>query len=69
VTGVDYHPSAPVSEKRAWQSTAHMIFQQFNLVPRVWIGVETCLHGTLNAASTLSHECSTHLPQDELFRP
>ncbi|MGV6849507.1 MAG: phosphonate ABC transporter ATP-binding protein [Marinibacterium sp.] len=39
--------------KRAWQSDCAMIFQQFNLVPRMDV-VSNVLHGTLNRQSTLA---------------
>ena len=39
--------------KRRWQSQCAMIFQQFNLVPRMDV-VSNVLHGTLNRRSTLS---------------
>ena len=39
--------------KRSWQSQCAMIFQQFNLVPRMDV-VSNVLHGTLNRRSTLS---------------
>lgn len=39
--------------KRAWQADCAMIFQQFNLVPRMDV-VSNVLHGTLNRRSTLS---------------
>ena len=39
--------------KRAWQSDCAMIFQQFNLVPRMDV-VSNVLHGTLNTRSTLA---------------
>jgi len=39
--------------KRQWQSQCAMIFQQFNLVPRMDV-VSNVLHGTLNRRSTLS---------------
>src|SRR6056297_2174249 len=39
--------------KRAWQSRCAMIFQQFNLVPRMDV-VSNVLHGTLNSRSTLA---------------
>ena len=39
--------------KRAWQSECAMIFQQFNLVPRMDV-VSNVLHGTLNKRSTLA---------------
>ncbi|MEM1066844.1 MAG: phosphonate ABC transporter ATP-binding protein [Pseudomonadota bacterium] len=41
------------SAKRAWQSECAMIFQQFNLVPRMDV-VSNVLHGTLNKRSTLA---------------
>ena len=40
-------------DKRAWQSECAMIFQQFNLVPRMDV-VSNVLHGTLNRRSTLA---------------
>ncbi len=40
------------SAKRHWQSQCAMIFQQFNLVPRMDV-VSNVLHGTLNRRSTL----------------
>ncbi len=40
-------------DKRSWQSQCAMIFQQFNLVPRMDV-VSNVLHGTLNRRSTLS---------------
>ena len=39
-------------EKRAWQSQCAMIFQQFNLVPRMDV-VSNVLHGLLNRRGTL----------------
>ena len=39
--------------KRAWQHDCAMIFQQFNLVPRMDV-VSNVLHGTLNRRSTLA---------------
>jgi len=39
--------------KRAWQARCAMIFQQFNLVPRMDV-VSNVLHGTLNRRSTLA---------------
>lgn len=39
--------------KRSWQSECAMIFQQFNLVPRLDV-VSNVLHGTLNQRSTLA---------------
>jgi phosphonate transport system ATP-binding protein len=41
------------ARKRAWQSDSAMIFQQFNLVPRMDV-VSNVLHGTLNRRSTLA---------------
>ena len=41
------------SDMRAWQSECAMIFQQFNLVPRMDV-VSNVLHGTLNRRSTLT---------------
>lgn len=40
------------ADRRAWQSQCAMIFQQFNLVPRLDV-VSNVLHGTLNRQSTL----------------
>ncbi|NIZ11203.1 phosphonate ABC transporter ATP-binding protein [Pseudooceanicola sp. HF7] len=40
-------------DKRAWQADCAMIFQQFNLVPRMDV-VSNVLHGTLNRRSTLA---------------
>lgn len=40
-------------EMRRWQSNCAMIFQQFNLVPRMDV-VSNVLHGTLNQRSTLA---------------
>jgi phosphonate transport system ATP-binding protein len=40
-------------DTRAWQSQCAMIFQQFNLVPRMDV-VSNVLHGTLNRRSTLA---------------
>jgi len=39
--------------RRQWQSDCAMIFQQFNLVPRLDV-VSNVLHGTLNRRSTLA---------------
>ena len=41
------------ADKRAWQSQCAMIFQQFNLVPRMDV-VSNVLHGTLNKRSTFA---------------
>ena len=41
------------AQRREWQSRCAMIFQQFNLVPRMDV-VSNVLHGTLNRRSTLA---------------
>ena len=41
------------AEARAWQSQCAMIFQQFNLVPRMDV-VSNVLHGTLNRRSVVA---------------
>lgn len=41
------------AQKRAWHADCAMIFQQFNLVPRLDV-VTNVLHGTLNKRSTIS---------------
>ena len=41
------------TDKRAWQSQCAMIFQQFNLVPRMDVA-SNVLHGILNRRSTLA---------------
>ncbi|MEL7149736.1 MAG: phosphonate ABC transporter ATP-binding protein [Pseudomonadota bacterium] len=41
------------AQRRAWQSECAMIFQQFNLVPRMDV-VSNVLHGTLNKRSTFA---------------
>jgi phosphonate transport system ATP-binding protein len=41
------------TDKRAWQAQCAMIFQQFNLVPRLDV-VSNVLHGTLNRTGTLA---------------
>jgi len=41
------------ADMRAWQSRCAMIFQQFNLVPRMDV-VSNVLHGTLNRRSTFA---------------
>ncbi|QAX28690.1 phosphonate ABC transporter ATP-binding protein [Leisingera sp. NJS204] len=40
-------------DKRAWQSDCAMIFQQFNLVPRMDV-VSNVLHGTLNRRNVMA---------------
>ena len=54
------------SAKRAWQSDCAMIFQQFNLVPRMDV-VSNVLHGTLNQRSTLATMFNV-FPQDDIYR-
>ena len=49
--------------RRAWQSRCAMIFQQFNLVPRIDV-VSNVLHGTLNKRSTLATLFSLYPPAD-----
>ncbi|MEL6206889.1 MAG: phosphonate ABC transporter ATP-binding protein [Pseudomonadota bacterium] len=54
------------AEVRAWQANCAMIFQQFNLVPRLDV-VANVLHGTLNRRSTLA--TMFHLyPKDDVHR-
>lgn len=53
------------SAKRAWQSDCAMIFQQFNLVPRMDV-VSNVLHGTLNRHSTLATMFNL-FPQSDIF--
>ncbi len=50
--------------KRAWQSRCAMIFQQFNLVPRMDV-VSNVLHGTLNRRSTFATMFNLY-PQDDI---
>jgi len=52
--------------KRAWQSDCAMIFQQFNLVPRMDV-VSNVLHGTLNRRSTLATMFNLY-PEDDIRR-
>ena len=54
------------SAKRQWQSECAMIFQQFNLVPRMDV-VSNVLHGTLNRRSTLSTAFNL-FPQSDIHR-
>ncbi|MEQ6247545.1 phosphonate ABC transporter ATP-binding protein [Sulfitobacter sp. HNIBRBA3233] len=49
--------------RRAWQSDCAMIFQQFNLVPRMDV-VSNVLHGTLNRRSTLATMFNLYLQAD-----
>jgi phosphonate transport system ATP-binding protein len=51
---------------RDWQSHCAMIFQQFNLVPRMDV-VSNVLHGTLNRRSTLSTMFSLW-PKEDIHR-
>ena len=52
--------------KRNWQSQCAMIFQQFNLVPRMDV-VSNVLHGTLNRRSTLATMFNLY-PQGDIVR-
>ncbi len=52
--------------KRTWQSQCAMIFQQFNLVPRLDV-VSNVLHGTLNRRSTMATMFNI-FPQADIFR-
>ena len=52
--------------KRQWQSRCAMIFQQFNLVPRMDV-VSNVLHGTLNKRSTLATIFNLY-PQEDIHR-
>jgi phosphonate transport system ATP-binding protein len=52
--------------KRAWQSDCAMIFQQFNLVPRMDV-VSNVLHGTLNKRSTMATMFNL-FPQEDIHR-
>ncbi|MEL6451165.1 MAG: phosphonate ABC transporter ATP-binding protein [Pseudomonadota bacterium] len=54
------------AEMRAWQSQCAMIFQQFNLVPRMDV-VSNVLHGTLNRRSTLATLFNLY-PNDDIHR-
>ncbi len=54
------------AEKREWQSQCAMIFQQFNLVPRLDV-VSNVLHGTLNGRSTLATMFNLY-PQTDIHR-
>lgn len=51
---------------RHWQSRCAMIFQQFNLVPRMDV-VSNVLHGTLNRRSTLATMFNLY-PQTDIHR-
>lgn len=52
--------------KRNWQSQCAMIFQQFNLVPRMDV-VSNVLHGTLNHRSTFTTMFNLY-PADDIHR-
>jgi phosphonate transport system ATP-binding protein len=52
--------------KREWQSRCAMIFQQFNLVPRMDV-VSNVLHGTLNRRNTLATMFNLY-PQADIHR-
>ncbi len=54
------------SAKRQWQSQCAMIFQQFNLVPRMDV-VSNVLHGTLNRRSTMATMFNLY-PTDDIHR-
>lgn len=54
------------SARRSWQSRCAMIFQQFNLVPRMDV-VSNVLHGTLNKRSTLATMFNLY-PQADIHR-
>jgi len=54
------------ADKRHWQSECAMIFQQFNLVPRMDV-VSNVLHGTLNRRSTLATMFNLY-PQSDIDR-
>ncbi|MDV4167465.1 phosphonate ABC transporter ATP-binding protein [Rhodovulum sp. FJ3] len=53
-------------DKRAWQSDCAMVFQQFNLVPRMDV-ISNVLHGTLNRHSTLRTALNL-FPRDDIER-
>jgi phosphonate transport system ATP-binding protein len=54
------------NDKRQWQSDCAMIFQQFNLVPRMDV-VSNVLHGTLNNRSTLATLFNV-FPKSDIYR-
>jgi phosphonate transport system ATP-binding protein len=54
------------SAKRNWQSQCAMIFQQFNLVPRMDV-VSNVLHGTLNRRSTFTTMFNLY-PTEDIHR-
>lgn len=51
------------ADLRSWQRDCAMIFQQFNLVPRLDV-VSNVLHGTLNRRSTISTMFSLYPSED-----
>lgn len=53
-------------KKRAWQSHCAMIFQQFNLVPRMDV-VSNVLHGTLNRRATAATMFNLY-PQEDIHK-
>jgi len=54
------------SAKRSWQARCAMIFQQFNLVPRMDV-VSNVLHGTLNRRSTFATLFNLY-PQSDIHK-
>lgn len=54
------------SARRAWQSKCAMIFQQFNLVPRMDV-TSNVLHGTLNRRATLATVLNLY-PQADIHK-
>ena len=52
--------------RRQWQSRCAMIFQQFNLIPRMDV-VSNVLHGTLNRRSTLATMFNLY-PQSDIHK-
>ncbi|WP_342077712.1 phosphonate ABC transporter ATP-binding protein [Yoonia sp. SS1-5] len=54
------------SARRKWQSRCAMIFQQFNLVPRMDV-VSNVLHGTLNRRSTFATLFNLY-PQSDIHK-
>ncbi|WP_411352278.1 phosphonate ABC transporter ATP-binding protein [Leisingera aquaemixtae] len=53
-------------DKRAWQSDCAMIFQQFNLVPRMDV-VSNVLHGTLNRRNAMATLFNLY-PMDDIHQ-
>ncbi|MEP3436368.1 MAG: phosphonate ABC transporter ATP-binding protein [Hoeflea sp.] len=69
--GLIAHSGRPVStlagrDLRNWQRDCAMIFQQFNLVPRLDV-VSNVLHGTLNMRSTFSTMFNL-FPREDILR-